>query len=207
MRFKILFFLLFLPVLSFAQLKSLSLKVGVYTPYDLKTGVMYGMDYGIIVNEHVTFLLGTDLYYKDITNESYLTSTEKLGVKIRSGERMSEWTAWHLPITGKVRVEFPLEKSPIYPYVVAGIGYGVTHVSYGMYSNYSEKPDESTLTYYGGVWQLGGGILYNLNRNADLIFEIMQNSASFDKDEGYNYFSNLNSSGVAFRMGIHFVFF
>ncbi|MGE5350582.1 MAG: outer membrane beta-barrel protein [Acidobacteriota bacterium] len=207
MRYKILFFLLFLPVLSFAQLKSFSFKLGLYTPYDLKTGMMYGMDYGIIVNEHVTFLLGADLYYKDISNESYLSSSEKLGVKIRSGQRMNEWTAWHFPLTGKVRVEFPLQDSKIYPYVVAGLGYGVTHISYGMYSNYSENPDESTLTYYGGVWQLGGGILYNLNKNADFLFEIMQNSASFEKDEGYNYFSTLNSSGVVFRAGIQFVFF
>lgn len=207
MRFKVLVFLLFLPALSFAQLKSLSFKVGVYTPYDLKTGVMFGMDYGIIVNEHITFLFGTDVYYKDISNESYLSSTEKLGVKIRSGQRMNEWVAWHVPITGKVRIEFPMQKGPLYPYVVAGIGYGVTHISYGMYSSYSEKPEESTLTYHGGVWQIGGGILYNLNKNTDLLFEIMQNSANFEKDEGYNYFSTLNSSGVVFRAGVHFAFF
>ncbi|MGE5400002.1 MAG: outer membrane protein [Ignavibacteriales bacterium] len=206
MRFKILLILLALPVISFAQLRSLSFKLGVYTPYDLKTGIIYGADYGTIIDDHITFMIGADLYYKDITNESYLSSSEKLGVKIRSGQRMSEWVAWHFPLTGKIRVEFPMQKSPVYPYVVAGIGYGITHVSYSTYNNYSERPDENSLTYHGVVWQLGGGILYNIGPNTDLLLEVMHNSADFEKEEGFNQFSALNSSGVIMRVGVHFAF-
>jgi opacity protein-like surface antigen len=200
----ILFFLL--PILSLAQWKNFSFKAGVYTPFDLKTGAIYGIDYGTRLNENIVFLLGGDLYYKSIVNDAYLSNEEKLGVKIRTGQRLSEWVGWHLPLTAKIRVEFPMDRIPIKPYAVGGVGYGVTHISYDTYNNSTDESETESLTYNGFVWQIGGGILFRLGYHSNLLFEIIHNSAYFEKEERYNQFSALNSSGVLFRFGIDFSF-
>ena len=198
--------ILLLPMLSFPQMNDFAFKIGVYTPYDLNTGVIYGIDYGSKLNENITFLFGGDLYYKSIRNDSYLGSEEKLGVKIGTGQKLNEWVGWHLPLTLKLRVEFPMDRVPVKPYVVGGVGYGVTHISYEIYNNISYKSETSSLTYNGFVWQVGGGILFRIGRRANLLFEIMHNSAFFEKEERYNMFSTLNSSGAIFRFGIDFNF-
>ncbi|RJP65727.1 MAG: hypothetical protein C4539_12895 [Ignavibacteriales bacterium] len=203
---KIIFILLITTIACFSQWKSFSFKVGVYTPYNLKTGFVYGIDYGTYINENVAFIFGADLYYKSIRNDSYLTSAEKLGVKINTGQRLSEWVGWHLPITAKLKVEFPLPHSPIYPYAIGGIGYGVTRVSFETFNNAEDESEANSITYNGFVWQLGGGIFYKIGYNSNLVFEVIHNAADFEKEERYNTFSSLNSSGVMFRAGIDFAF-
>jgi opacity protein-like surface antigen len=204
MKKVIITLLFFLPILSFAQWKNISFKAGIYTPYDLKSGAIYGIDYGTRLNENIVFMLGGDLYYKSIVNDAYLTNEEKLGVKIKTGQRLNEWIGWHFPLTAKLKVEFPIERVLIKPYVVGGVGYGITHVSYETYNNLTEDSETESLTYNGFVWQVGGGIMLRLGHRANLLFEVMHNSAYFEKEERYNQFSVLNSSGVLFRVGIDF---
>ncbi|MCX6152175.1 MAG: outer membrane beta-barrel protein [Ignavibacteriales bacterium] len=206
MKNKILTFLLLLPILSIAQWKSFSFKAGVYTPYDLKNGAIYGIDYGTILNENITFLISGDLYYRSIRNDSYLNNEEKLGVKIRTGQKLNEWVGWHLPITAKLRVEFPMDRAPVSPFVVGGIGYGLTRISYESYNSFSNESETISLTYNGFVWQVGGGILYRIGPNSSLMLEIIHNAAYFEKEEKYNQFTSLNSSGVIMRIGIDFAF-
>jgi opacity protein-like surface antigen len=205
MKKKIISFLILIPVISFSQRNDFALKIGIYTPYDLKTGVIYGIDYGSKINENLTFLFGADLYYKNITNDYRLGSEEKLGVKIGTGQRLNEWVGWHLPLTLKLRIEIPLERTPINPYIVGGVGYGITHISYEIYNNNSYESETSSLNYNGFVWQAGGGVLFRIGRRANLLFEIMHNSAFFEKEERYNMFTTLNSSGAIFRFGIDFI--
>jgi hypothetical protein len=198
--------ILLIPLLVNAQWKDLTFKAGVYTPYDLKSGVIYGMDYGTKLNENIVLLFGADLYYKSIVNDAYLSNEEVLGVKIRTGQRLSEWVGWHLPLTAKLRVEFPLEKLPVKPYAIGGVGYGVTHISYESYNNLNDETETESITYNGFVWQIGGGILLKLGYHSNLLFEVIHNSAYFEKEERFNQFSALNSSGVLFRVGINFQF-
>lgn len=193
--------------LFFAQWKSFTFKAGYYTPYDLKSGFIYGIDYGTMVNENIAFLISGDLYYRDIRNDSFLGSTEKLGIKINEGQRLDEWIGWHLPITAKLRIEFPVNRSLVTPFAIGGIGYGVTRVSYQTFDSYSDDSYTSSLTYHGFVWQLGGGIMYPIGRHANLLFEVMHNSAVFEKEERSHYFTQLNSSGVIFRLGLNFSFY
>lgn len=205
---RVLFLLLLFPCLiSNAQWKTFSLKAGYYTPYDLKSGVIYGLDYGTYINENIAFLISGDLYYRNIVNDSFLGSSDRLGVKVKEGQRLDEWVGWHLPITAKIRVEFPVNRSLITPFVIGGVGYGITRVSYETFDSYSEDIYTSSLTYHGVVWQLGGGIMYPMGRNANLLFEVAHNSAVFEKEEKNHYFTELNSSGVLFRLGLNFSFY
>lgn len=198
----------FIPILiTTAQWKSLTFKAGYYTPYDLKSGFMYGLDYGTQINENISFLLSGDLYYRNIRNDSFLGSSERLGVKINEGQRLDEWVGWHLPVTAKIRVEFPVNRSLITPFATGGVGYGITRVSYETFDSYSDDIYTSSLTYHGFVWQLGGGIMYHLGHNSNLLFEILHNSAIFEKEEKNHYFTRLNSSGLVFRLGINFSFY
>jgi hypothetical protein len=134
MKKEIFAFLILLPVLLFPQRNDFALKIGIYTPYDLKSGVIYGIDYGSKLNENITFL------------------------------------------------------------------------SYETYNNISYKSETNSLTYNGFVWQAGGGILFRIGRRSNLIFEIMHNSALFEKEERFNTFTTLNSSGAIFRFGLDFNF-
>ncbi len=203
---KMFLIVLLVSVCSLSQWKSFSFKAGVYTPYDLKTGFIYGIDYGTYLNENVSFIFGADLYYKSIRNDSFLTSADKLGVNITTGQKLNEWICWHFPLTAKIKAEFPLRQSPVFPYVIGGVGYGFTHVSYEKFDNSSDRSESASLTYSGFVWQIGGGIMYKIGYNSNLVFEIMHNNAEFEKEEEFNKFSSLNSSGVIFRAGIEFEF-
>ncbi|MGE5683077.1 MAG: outer membrane beta-barrel protein [Bacillota bacterium] len=207
MKVKIFLFMLLFPVLLQAQQwNMLSLKAGVYTPYDLKTGAIYGIDYGTVLNKNISLMISGDLYYKSIVNDNYLESSDRLGVNIRTGQRLNEWTGWHLPLTGKIRYEIPLENSLVCPYAVGALGYGVTHVSFMSYDNTGRDGEENSFTYNGIVWQLGLGVLYRVSRNTDLLFEVIQNSAEFTEHEDFNRFTTLNSSGVLFRLGVSLEF-
>lgn len=200
--------IILLPVMiANAQWKSFTFKAGYYTPYDLKSGFIYGLDYGFFANETVAFLISGDLYYREIRNDSYLGSSERLGIKIREGQRLDEWVGWHFPVTAKLRVEFPVNRSLVSPFAIGGVGYGLTRVSYETYDSYAEESDAASLTYHGMVWQIGGGIMYYFSRNSSLLFEIMHNSAVFEKEEKDHYFTEMNSSGVIFRLGINFSFY
>ena len=206
MKKKIIAIIFMLPLISFAQRNDFAVKLGIYTPYDLKSGIIYGIDYGSKLNENITFLFGCDLYYKDIRNDYNFGSVEKLGIKIGTGQKLNEWVGWHMPLTLKLRIEIPLEKTPVKPYAVGGVGYGVTHISYETYNKISDESETTSLTYNGLVWQIGGGILFRIGRRTNLLLEIMHNSASFEKEERFNMFSTLNSSGAIFRFGIDFNF-
>lgn len=200
---KLMFILVMvLPVMLSAQWKDFSFKIGYYTPYDLKSGAVYGLDYGVILDRNVTLLFGADLYYKNITNDAYLGSYDKLGVKIRQGQILNEWTGVHVPFTGKIRFEFPVERTNVHPYIIAGLGYGFTHVSLDTYDAYSDEPEHASITYHGFVWQLGGGVMFQISRFTNLLLEINHNYAQFEKYENHNIFTTLNSSGFMFRVGI-----
>lgn len=214
MRKYLIWFLILYSVPALAQPHSWTFKVGGYFPKDLKTGMMYSIDYGQIIDEHVTILFGGDFYYRSIRNDASLGNSENLGVKIGEFEHLSEWTGWHLPLTIKAKISFPADNLRIVPYGVAGIGYGVTHVSYDLYreipdpplvnshSNNVEVMPSSSLTYSGFVWQAGGGVMYRLGRSSDLTAEVMYNGAMFEKDEENNRYTTLNSSGITVRAGL-----
>lgn len=200
---KLLLMLIFiLPIILNAQMTDIAFKIGYYTPYDLKSGFMYSMDYGIILDRNISLLIGADLYYKSISNEAYLDSYENLGVKIRKGQRLDEWTGVHLPILGKIRFEIPVEEKYLHPYVYGGVGYGFTHVSLETYDQDLQEPASESFTYHGVVWQVGGGIMFQISRFSNLLFEIGHNYALFEKEEDYNLFTTLNSSGFMFKFGI-----
>jgi opacity protein-like surface antigen len=205
-KYTILLLILF-SMQAFAQQRSWTLKAGAYFPLDLKTGTMFGADYGYAVDETVTLLFGGDFYYRGIRNDADLGDAEKLGVKISTGEHLSKWTGWHLPLTFKIRLTFPTQNERLTPFGIAGLGYGITYVSYDIYNDARKFPSESSLTYSGFVWQVGGGVLYQIGRNSELMGELIYNGASFEKDEENNRYTTLNSSGVILRAGINLYIF
>lgn len=203
---KLLVLLLLLPVIMQAQVRNFSFKAGVYTPYDLKSGMVYGIDYGSRIDRDFTLMISADLYYKSIINDAYSGSSEKLGVRVKSGQRLSEWVGWHLPVTLKVRYDLPLRDTPVSPFFIAGLGYGVTHLSYDTFNSDNSIAESVSTSYNGVVWQLGAGFSYPVGRATRLMFEVLHNNAVFEKEEKYNQFSELNSSGVMIRFGIDFMF-
>lgn len=198
-KYYFLFFLLLTVSLS-AQPKSVSLKAGYYFPSSLKSGVIFGADYGFRIDERLAILFGADFYYKGIKEDVSYGDAEQLGVRISSGEHLSKWQGWHLPLTGKIRVELPWTNDAVNPFLTAGAGYGFTSVSYEMFtSNLS-----ASYTYSGFVWQLGGGAMFRLGARSHLLAELVYNGASFDKDDMGHKFTTLNSSGLILRAGVAF---
>ncbi|MGE5457990.1 MAG: hypothetical protein ACM3RX_06510 [Methanococcaceae archaeon] len=188
---------------AFGQENSVTLKAGYYFPTNLKSGAIFGLDYGFRFDESVSILFGSDFYYKSIRDDADLGNAEHLGIKIGQGERLSQWVGWHLPVTAKVRVEIPLQDERLKPYAIGGIGYGFTSISYDKF-NSASNISSSSLNYNGFVWQLGGGLMFGLGSRSHLILEAIYNGANFDKDETANRFSTLNSSGFVLRAGVNF---
>ena len=198
---KITFLIFFVSIFSlsvFATSKDFSFKVGYYAPSNLKSGIVWGVDYGYAVDEAVSIGIGADLYYRTVKDIKDIGEAKDLGVTITASETMSEWKAWHLPILAKVRFNIPMSDGyeALRPFLTGGLGYGITHVSYTI------SKEEST-TYTGFVWQIGGGAMYRLGGRSNFLVEIIYNGASFDKDESETKFTTLDSSGVMFRVGIN----
>ncbi|MGE5498250.1 MAG: outer membrane beta-barrel protein [Syntrophothermus sp.] len=206
MKTRILLLILIFPVLLSAQWKTFSFKAGVYTPFDLKTGAVYGIDYGAYLDKNIALLFSGDLYYKSILNDSFLESSDQLGVNIKTGQHLGEWTGWHLPLTGKIRFEFPMENKLFRPYVIAGVGYGFTRISYFALNENGIDGESNSMTFNGMVWQLGAGALYRISTNTDILFEIVHNNAEFRDNIDRFRFTSLNSSGIMFRLGLSFDF-
>ncbi len=199
--------------MTFATSNSFSFKVGYYMPNDLPyNGIIWGADYGYQVDENVEILASGDLYVRSVENITEQEDVEKVGVNISQYSKLSEWSAWHLPLTFKVRVSFPMDDNDsIKPFVLAGLGYGITHVSFTASAdadgNPLASPHEESITYNGFVWQVGGGVKMRVGSRSNLIGELIYNSASFDKKEGELNFSNLDSSGMIIRAGINVILF
>ncbi len=196
-----------------ATSNSFSFKVGYYMPNDLPyNGIIWGADYGYQVDENVEILASGDLFLRSVENITDQGDIEKVGVPISQFSKLSEWSVWHLPLTFKVRISFPIdEESKVKPFALAGIGYGITHVSYTASADENgdplANPQEESLTYNGFVWQVGGGVMLRVGSRSNFIGELIYNGASFDKKEGELLFSNLDSSGFILRAGINVILF
>lgn len=200
MKKLLLLFIIALSFNSIAQTKCFGLKAGYYFPANLKSGVIFGLDYGYRIDESVSIMLGTDFYFKSINQDVTVGEAEELGVKITQGELLSQWFGWHLPVTLKAKIEIPLQDEGIKPFGFAGFGYGATYISYEKFNEHQS----ASLTYSGFVWQLGGGAGFALGSKSNLIVEALYNGASFDKNISANRFTTLNSSGFVLRAGINF---
>jgi opacity protein-like surface antigen len=174
-------------------------------PSELKSGVVWGADYGYVIDENVSLLIGGDLYYRNIRNITKTGEIEDMGIKQEEFQELSEWTGYHIPITGKFKIKFPMQGYRFKPYGIGGVGFGLTHVSFEG-TDISNENQKDSLTYTGFVWQLGGGILYRIGSKSNLIIEIIYNRANFEK-ENENYFTTLDSSGLMLRAGINVLMF
>lgn len=201
-KFLIVFLMLF-SILSMAQKNRATFTIGYYIPFNLKSGIMWNLEYGYIIDDRFSVSIGGDLYYRTVTNISDLGESEDLGVTIGVGQVMSEWSGWHLPLTAKARAEFG---NKIKPFATAGIGYGITHVSSSIYDNNTHTTNSESLTYYGFVWQVGTGALIAIGPRSNVVLCLLYNDAVFDKSEENNIFTVLNSSGIVFRAGVDFAF-
>lgn len=189
----------------YAGSNSFTFKAGYYFPAEFESGIIWGADYGYVIDENVSLLLGGDLYYKSIRDIKKPDEIEQVGVKQEEITEVSEWTGLHIPLTGKVKIKIPANSNKFKPYGIAGLGVGFTHVSFkGTHQDDGEK-DES-LTYSGFVWQLGGGAMYRIGSRSNLLVEMIYNGAKFEK-EHEDYFTTLNSGGLMFRVGINVLMF
>src|SRR6056297_3081269 len=91
----------------YATSNSFTFKAGYYFPAELESGVIWGADYGYVIDENVSLLFGGDLYYKSIRNIKKQDEIKQVGVKEEVFTEVSEWTGFHIPLTGKVKVKIP----------------------------------------------------------------------------------------------------
>ncbi|HMA68673.1 MAG TPA: outer membrane beta-barrel protein [Candidatus Mcinerneyibacterium sp.] len=200
----LLIFIIF-SISIFSLSNNFAFKVGYYFPSELKSGVIWGIDYGYAIDENVSVVLTGDLYYKKIRDITKKGEIEQVGVKQEIFQKLNEWKGLHIPLTVKFKVKFPVGSYKIKPYGALGIGYGMTHVSFEG-TDIGDNNIDDSITYTGFVWQASGGILYRLGSRSNLVAELMYNGAKFEKDNE-NYFTTLNSSGLVIRTGIDILLF
>ncbi len=203
----ILFILFFVSItFLFGLSNNFTFKVGYFAPSELKSGVVWGADYGYVIDENVTFLLSGDLYYRSIRNISKTGEIESYGVNQEKFVELSEWTGLHVPVTAKFKINFPLKSYKFKPYAIGGMGFGLTNVSFEGQNVDTSNNQEESLTYTGFVWQVGGGVMYRIGSRSNLLLEVIYNRAEFEKDNE-DYFTTLDSSGLMLRAGISVVIF
>ncbi|MBN2572390.1 MAG: hypothetical protein JXA68_09705, partial [Ignavibacteriales bacterium] len=69
---KFLFLLLFVSISLFAQKNRATFTIGYYIPFNLKSGIMWNLEYGYVIDNRFSVSFGGDLYYRSVTNISDL---------------------------------------------------------------------------------------------------------------------------------------
>lgn len=178
---------------ALARSRTMDLKLGIFNPDDAKTGFIIGGRLGSNIDNRINVGLALDYFHK-----GYDISTKKEDVEVVEARFSSNM----LPIMVDIQTIFPLDyNAELTPFAHLGLGYEILWNS----EEYPDQEDE-TRTYTGFGWLLGGGVLYKIGHNSDLILEIFYNSCTVKRDEGKSEIGwlirEMDVSGLGARVGL-----
>lgn len=179
------------------------IKVGFYMPSGAKSGMILGYQMGKTVDERVSFGFGADLYFRNYIKEVEIdTSGIDLGT-VYTKRVDIDFSSYMLPIQANIIINMPVDVSGMSPYLGGGLGYAMLLNREVNYIN-----DDTDLRFFSSfVWNISGGLEYELGRNSAARFELFYNRAlmkgSRDKTEaGFPVYDELNMSGLGIRLGL-----
>ena len=182
--------------------KVLQLHGGTLNPKDTPAGGLFGIQYGLAVDERVDLTFGIDYFHKSY--EKVMDVAEGVtagGVSYTTKQKELENNTTILPLTLGFTARFPIQP-PAFWYLGAAISYQILlNNEKNLVDNVSDK---RTYTGFGWVGRLG--MEYQLGSKSSLIGELFLNHCKVKRDqkiqEGLPLWEEVNLNGLGFRAGL-----
>jgi hypothetical protein len=203
MRLKFFFIIIFvLSSLALAQVKFTDFKVGFLVPSDAKTGFMGGVNIGRNLDENIGTSIGIDVFRRSYIKETEIAEFDIGEGRVTEVAREIDQSITIIPLTFQLHYTGGLPQS-IQLKFSGGIGYAML---WNNITNFITKEDKSQF-FHGFIWNLSGGASFPLSRASDLFGELYYSNSSPSRDagetnEGLPVRSEINMSGIGFRIGI-----
>lgn len=186
-------------------------KVGYYYPEDAKSGYLFGINVGRMIDESLSWSFEFNYFqrgYKRITKTSDLQFG---GTTPTQNQLELEYKTRILPFFVKLNYEHPLGiQSPIYFRGSAGIGWEMV---WNNVDNYEINPSTHQKRFYHGFgWQTNAGLGFEISSSANFFIDGFYNGSKVKRnekknEEGLPIWEELDISGFGFRMGVSIVGF
>ncbi len=179
------------------------IRVGYYMPDAAKNGVILGYQLGKTVDDRVSFGLSADLYTRKYVDLVEIDTTGIDLADITTNQVNIDFSTYMLPIQANVIVNMPMDVSGMNPYLGGGLGFAMLLNREVNYIN-----DDTDMRFFSAfVWNIAGGLNYELGSNSAARFEVFYNRAvmkgSRGKTEaGFPTYDELNMSGLGIRIGL-----
>ena len=179
------------------------IRIGYYIPDAAKNGVILGYQMGKTIDDRVSFGLSTDLYTRKYVDLVEIDTTGIDLADITTNQVNIDFSTYMLPIQANVIVNIPMDIAGMTPYLGGGLGFAILLNREVNYIN-----DDTDMHFFSAfVWNIAGGLNYELGSNSAARFELFYNRAvmkgSRDKTEaGFPTYDELNMSGLGIRIGL-----
>jgi hypothetical protein len=208
----VLFLILILTSVSFAQYGSSALKLGFFSPSAAQGGFIIGYEGGKEIDEYFVFGWSIDWFRKSYIDRRLIRDYNTVfGAGSEINELRAKTSIHDFPLMVSISGRFPVAHRTIV-YANGGIGAEVLFVNY---RNFNDPDNDEFRAAFDFNWRLGLGTAYELGSRSEIFAEITYHSAQpsweFEVDNpsvpGKKIFERIfDMSGVMGRLGLRFYY-
>ena len=191
----------------FAQGTSTSIQLGWFSPQATETGFIIGLGQSKVFDEKVELGISLDFFNNKYTDEKTVAvDTTGTGTNINTRQASLETNTMMFPLMANLTIKIPVV-FPLEPYISGSLGYVLL---WDNYKNYEDNVEE-TKFFSGFAWRASAGLAYQLGSRSDITAEVMyigaKPSRSEGEENGLPTWTEVDMSGLAFRLGVRLYVF
>lgn len=218
MRKYVIFILLIISSLMFAQSNAAAIKVGGFAPSAIDgMGFIIGYEGGKHIDENLDVCWSFDWFKKEYEDDSAAKKiSEEFGGFVSADEKkkLAETTVYDFPIMFSVTAKFPIARK-VKIFLNGGMGAELLYINYYQVSGtVSGEAEEATDWATSWNWRIGTGALYQLGQKSEFFGEFTWHSSKPKYEwDGKNalgqeatYERSYDMSGIMLRAGVRYYF-
>ena len=178
-------------------------KLGYFSPKDVKPGFIGGVMLGSAVDENVDIGISVDYFSRAYKKDELVAKSVSQGGVVQSTmQRTMDFSTQVIPVMASILVKFSA-RMPFTFFLGGGLGY---QLLFNKETNYAENVSERRF-YKGFGWQAEGGAMYRIGRRSWFFGEVFYNSATPSRNKNKNSqglptWEQVDVSGVGVRLGV-----
>jgi hypothetical protein len=190
--------------LSAQKLSATSLKFGFFNPKDATSGLIFGINYGYIIDETIDVGFSVDFFRKSYQKDTEIAKTVKAqDITEVTKQRDMEFTTIILPLMATSNIRIPVSRiSPVFLVINGGLGW---EMMFNTEQNYIQDKKESRF-YHGFGYTINIGMMYQIGSRSAVFGELGYNgckvSRNYNVEEGTPIWDEVNISGLMFKVGL-----
>lgn len=211
MKKTITIILLLLPVISFAQYKMGTVKLGMYDPSATGSGFIIGYEGGNYIDESFNYGWSVDWFHKKYTDQKLVREfNDEFGfIHSELNELRARTNLHDIPIMFNITGRFPVAPRMDF-YLTGAAGVEVMLIFYRSFQN---PEDDNFKSAFDFTWRLGAGVSYQIGHRSEFLAELGYHSAEPSwtyevEDNGRTrvFERSYDMSGIMMRVGFRFFY-